>query len=158
MLYFFFHFWYYCWYTICSCYSITLQKYINIFSDKGCNLYFLHDSWCTLFYQTFIVNKMKTQYNLHFLWSCFLSRFIRESSWSNSQFWLWVLGLSLLISGITKISIWEGGGFNPCMGMRLPLRGWRPGPGLQSNWENREHRKYFWNVVLKENNQSGVRN
>lgn len=75
--------------------SIMLQKYINIFSDKGCNLYFLHDSWCTLFYQTFIVNKMKTQYNLHFLWSRFLSRFISKSSWSNSQFWLLVLGLSL---------------------------------------------------------------
>ena len=29
--------------------SIMLQKCINIFSDKGCNLYFLHDSWCMLF-------------------------------------------------------------------------------------------------------------
>ena len=30
---------------------------------------------------------------------------------------------------------------------------------LQSNSENREHQKYFWNViVLQEKSQSGVRN
>ena len=30
---------------------------------------------------------------------------------------------------------------------------------LQSNRENREHQKYFWNViVLQEKSQSGVRN
>ena len=29
---------------------------------------------------------------------------------------------------------------------------------LQSNWENREHQKYFWNViVLQEKSQSGLR-
>ena len=30
---------------------------------------------------------------------------------------------------------------------------------LQSNWENREHQKYFWNIiVLHEKSQSGLRN
>ena len=29
---------------------------------------------------------------------------------------------------------------------------------LQSNWENHEHRRYFWNViVLQEKSQSGMR-
>ena len=30
---------------------------------------------------------------------------------------------------------------------------------LQSNWENREHQKYFWNVIVfQENSHLGMRN
>ena len=43
-------------------------------------------------------------------------------------------------------------------GHEIATQGLKTWPWFTVKLENREHRKYFWNVVLKEKNQLGVRN